>query len=353
MMDFFTDDRLWQALPLALFVGAVLAVGAYMLGRADPFRALMLDTDPVKRTVPGTGLAAWESGPLGPRDSLSAVAPEVARHVVAAEGDRVALRTGAYRHRWQLFLALGLCAPMVGLGVLVFAERFLNFAFSGGQRCFYFVEDRVESVALSGSIPAFLREIWCTLTFTLDPAYSFASGWGQVAAAFGRAEVWSLALTLLGLGLFAYLRMRPDPAPLLVDRKRRIVATRRGERILAARWDGARISAVKGAGRTASLAIALHPLTPDGSWGTATEWVHLSGWSGARPWRWERMDGAWDEWDRVRLGITAWMDGILAVPDAPGPRPALDAPFDDLPTGPYASVDKAPHLRQILEACGA
>ncbi|MEL6677449.1 MAG: hypothetical protein AAFQ51_02010 [Pseudomonadota bacterium] len=338
--DLLNDSRFWDGLIAAGVVLAVLAVPLFVLMRRDPFRALMTARDPVERSVPGWGLAAWESGVDGPHEGPPGLEADIARHLVAAEPGRCAIRTGGRRHRWRLFLAIGAALPAIGLGLVASFDRIVAFLGRGGGRCLRYVEEGGEVSVVRDPLPAtpvgYLMDLWCSFTLRLHPAYEIEGGGSRLLHALGRQEIWSLLVLIAGIALLLILRLRKDPAPLVVDRGAGVVWTTRRGRILAARWHGARITAAKGAGRTATLAIALHPLGADGRWGEATRWVALSGWSGSKPWRWERADSAWQEWDRQRRWISAWLAGEEPDPEARGTLPRTDAPLKDLPPGPYA-----------------
>ncbi|MBL3553934.1 hypothetical protein [Rhodovulum sulfidophilum] len=256
--------------------------------------------------------AEWQSGISGPQP-LRKVAPRIAPILQSATQDRVFLQAGYHVILRRAIITFALMVIMGGMALP--AIRDVGSYISYDNSLIYFVEnaqgdtDRI-SIKTEPSFFGYFHKKWNDVSLFFDPdsvrspGEFFGSVRAYISFMFAELAFYGSFLAFLVMLLFK------APAPIVVDRKRRLVYTWHRGRIWAARWDDVAITRVEGHLRHTALAFALHDTKGKGG----TRWFILSGapaWGEKDDPRDRLLSDARDfnRWQGMRLWLHEWVEG--------------------------------------------
>ncbi|MBL3575841.1 hypothetical protein JMK10_20750 [Rhodovulum sulfidophilum] len=256
--------------------------------------------------------AEWQSGVAGPQP-LRKVAPRIAPILKSVTKDRVVLQAGYHVIIRRSAITFALVFTVYAMSKFAITDM-VNYA---KDRHFFidYVQDsdghdRSVFIEHKPSMWNYLLTKINRIEIAYRPknvenAGGYISKTGDlIGREFPPIAFFGSFLAFLVMLLFK------SPAPIVVDRKRRLVYTWHRGRIWAARWDDVAITRVEGHLRHTALAFALHDTKGKGG----TRWFILSGapaWGEKDDPRDRLLSDARDfnRWQGMRLWLHEWVEG--------------------------------------------
>ncbi|MBL3576269.1 hypothetical protein JMK10_19575 [Rhodovulum sulfidophilum] len=255
--------------------------------------------------------AEWQAG-AEPTGMKRKIAPRITPLLCDASEDKLVLRAGY--HVMMRRLAITLALIVLGGGMAKFA---ITDAVSYVQRGHHFtkyIEDpdgETRSVYVDHDATP-----WNYVLKKINQASLAYENRGTDLAGVASTTLELIAREFSQLGFygsilgFILMLLSKAPAPIVIDRKRRLVYTWYRHRFWAAPWDKVRITRVEGHTRHTALAFALHDTKGKGG----TRWFILSGapaWGEKDDPRDRLLPDArtFSRWEGMRLWISEWVAG--------------------------------------------
>ncbi|OLS46839.1 hypothetical protein BV379_00060 [Rhodovulum sulfidophilum] len=256
--------------------------------------------------------AEWQSGISGPQP-LRKVAPRIAPILQSATRDRFFLQAGYHVILRRAIITFALMVIMGGMALP--AIRDVGSYISYDNSLIYFVKDaqgETERILIKTepSFFGYFHKLWNEVSLAFAPnAFESRGGLGPTFLSIFSSKL-DLILFYGSFLAFLVMLLFKAPAPIVVDRKRRLVYTWHRGRIWAARWDDVAITRVEGHLRHTALAFALHDTKGKGG----TRWFILSGapaWGEKDDPRDRLLSDARDfnRWQGMRLWLHEWVEG--------------------------------------------
>lgn len=296
----------------ALITGGIVALVGFAIVipilRRNPQRTLLAETtpkprDPAIAASRALGLSRWQSGVLGPRDKDPAVLPYMGQHILALDGDRVVVRGGGGTHALRFVLLVAVLAPVLAAALMLMVLDILRFMGRSAGSCTTYTQTDTGITPVYEALPAtvggYFQEQACNFALIFDSNSVFptlGAKLGALMALHGPLIVLIL-LPLLGLLLI----LRRTPAPLVFDRKRRVVYTYAKGALWMAPWEGLQMSVFGGPFTTApAFALCKNGTGP-------ARWFVLAGFHGRGEWRAPALAAIGLDWLHRWDGMRCWL----------------------------------------------
>ncbi|BAQ71438.1 hypothetical protein NHU_04325 [Rhodovulum sulfidophilum] len=256
--------------------------------------------------------AEWQAG-AEPTGIKRKIAPRIAPLLCEANEDKLVLRAGYHVMMRRLAITMALCVAIGGISKFAIDDM-VNYANYAHDLLYFETDEQGETkrveVEKTPTIIGYFHKKLNDASLSLTPsAIARRGGIGQALwAAFG--SMFDQIVFFGSILAFILMLFTKAPAPIVIDRKRRLVYTWYRRRFWAAPWDKVRITRVEGHTRHTALAFALHDTKGKGG----TRWFILSGapaWGEKDDPRDRLLPDArtFSRWEGMRLWISEWVAG--------------------------------------------
>ena len=310
-------------------------------------------------------LSDFQTGLLGPMDIPEGLPAYMGPHLLQVNKQQAVLRGGARQHARRFVLLSFIALPVFLVWGWTELRDFIRFMSSGIARLGVnaMPDGTLQSFFFDPTLAGFIQSRIHSAELILDMNASVLSkGFTLVASG-------PLSLVCFGIFLMAVVMiiLRRTAAPIVVDRDRRVVYTREGDRIWAAPLDGIAVAMAQGPFGATSLAFGLRDIDAQEKLRWHPVAAYLS-WSELFS-RQRHAEGvvAENRWQAMRLWLAIFVAGYEQQHEAPAfgltrliaPRQArlgndIDARIDQaimngkLHKGPFDKVRPAPIIAGML-----
>jgi hypothetical protein len=297
----------------ALAVGAVVALVGFGLVlpalRRTPMQRLQRGTepypyDPAIKAPKALGLSKWQSGIVGPKDKDPELLPYLGHHIIDLNEDRVVVRAGGGTHAWRFVLFVMILAIPLAVALALELQALLAFSIYSGGRCVTYVPAgdgfEVATQLLEPSVWNYVYSRACEVALIFDPNSIYPTLSAKLAAFINPLRFpFLLIFAVLLIGFL--VRLRRTPAPLVFDRRRKLVYTHANGKLWAAPWDGLQMRSFVGP-FTTTPAFALF----ENGNGTG-RWFVLAGYHARKEFRAPRLVMLGLDWMKRWDGMRCWL----------------------------------------------
>ena len=276
--DFITGLGLETALSIVVVLGVLLIIALLRSPLTDPKYNPSLSEEPYprrKKTAPWqrwfSSYASWKSGIYGPREmnvDYGPPAPYLGHHLLSADRNKAKVRSDIFYYK-KKFLWFFLWGIFFTVGAMIVGQDYLKYQFSGKGSCIQRIDtpagEKRVYVPLKKNVINYFYWRYCLETYAFYSKKREHSLKNDLLY-FLNDSILQYLFLLIPLFSLLYLTLKPAPAPILFDRKNRLVYTKRKGKLYIADWQSLAISQASGTFGRLGMALQLFTLDKHGQW---------------------------------------------------------------------------------------